>query len=271
MPTDRYLVLGNPIAHSQSPRIHMLFAEQTGESIQYGRKLVEVGHFDETVRQLQAEGISGANVTVPFKEEAFRLVDDMTDRARSAGAVNTLVFRHEIIFGDNTDGIGLVRDITLNHDYDLDGKNILILGAGGAVRGILQPLIEENPAGITIANRTLAKAEKLKTLFSDKFNIEVSSYEQLSGRQFDLLINGTSMGLQGEVAPVPDDVLTENTVAYDMMYGDGSAPFQQWAGSQSVKQVYDGLGMLVEQAAASFYLWRGVKPETKPVYEMLGQ
>lgn len=270
MSVDRYLVLGNPIAHSKSPSIHARFAEQTGETIEYDRRLIEVGEFDSAIRAIQVEGIAGANVTVPFKEEAFRIADSLSERAEKAGAVNTLIFNPDgTIQGDNTDGAGLVRDITENHQQSITGKRILILGAGGAVRGILKPFIDQQPESITIANRTLSKAEQLSELFKDEFNITTSDFTGLSGQAFDLLINGTSLGLKGEVAPVPDGVIAPGALAYDMMYGEGSLPFQQWAIKQGASMALDGLGMLIEQAAESFYLWRGVRPETGPVIEYL--
>jgi len=270
MSKDRYLVLGNPIAHSKSPRIHSLFAEQTGQAIEYETRLVEIDAFEKSIRLMQEEGIRGVNVTVPFKEEAFQIADELSERARLAGAVNTLVFRGDgTILGDNTDGAGLVQDLMHNHQQSITGKRILILGAGGAVRGILKPLIDEKPQGITIANRTVEKAQMLADLFADEFSITAGSFEALAGQQFDLVINGTSLGLKGEVAPVPDGVLAENAVAYDMMYGDGSKPFQKWATSQGATAAHDGLGMLVEQAAESFYIWRGMKPETATVIRAL--
>lgn len=267
---DRYLVLGNPIAHSKSPLIHALFAEQTGQAMEYEGRLIELGTFDQSVRAMQKEGIRGANVTVPFKQQAWQIADELSERARHAGAVNTLVFGDDgVIFADNTDGAGLVKDLVHNHQQAIAGKRILILGAGGAVRGILKPLIDERPQAITIANRTIEKAELLKTAFVGQFDISASGFDRLAGQQFDLVINGTSLGLKGKVAPVPDGILAENAVAYDMMYGDGSQPFQHWAASQGAGASYDGLGMLVEQAAESFYLWRGVQPDTVSVIRTL--
>lgn len=270
MSKDRYLVLGNPIAHSKSPMIHSQFAEQTDEAVDYDRRLVEVGEFEKAIRAMQEEGISGVNVTVPFKEDAFRVAGELSERASKAGAVNTLEFRKDgSIFGDNTDGAGMVCDIVENHAQPLQGKRVLILGAGGAVRGVLKPIIDQKPASLTIANRTVSKAEQLRDLFSGEFDIDVHDFVSLAGLQFDVIINGTSLGLQGEVAPVPDGVVSEGALAYDMMYGPGSLPFQEWAKRQGAGAALDGLGMLVEQAAESFYIWRGVRPETAPVIESI--
>jgi len=270
MKNDSYLVLGNPIAHSKSPLIHRAFAEQSQQDIDYDKRLVPLDSFAECIRQLQSEGIKGANVTVPFKEAAFQIVDELSNAAQLAGAVNTLSFQDDgRIAGDNTDGIGLLRDLTKNHKLSIKGKRILILGAGGAVRGILKPLIEQRPSQVMIVNRTLSKAEELVTLFAGLFDLSSGSFESLVGRKFDLMINATSLGLQGKVAPVPDGVFADNAVAYDLMYGDGSKAFQQWAGQQGAKQAYDGLGMLVQQAAASFSIWRGVQPETQAVIDYL--
>lgn len=272
MKSDKYLVLGNPIAHSKSPIIHTAFAGQTAEALEYDRLLVEPADFTGTIRRLQSEGIRGVNVTVPFKQDAYRIADECSDRAGKAGAVNTLVFREDgSIFADNTDGAGMVRDIVHNHRYAITDKRVLVLGAGGAVRGVLQPLIGQQPASITIANRTHARAEALQAVFKDDFDIKASGFAALSGQVFDLVINGTSLGLQGKVAPVPDGILAGGAVAYDMMYGGGSLPFQYWARQQGADATMDGLGMLVEQAAESFLIWRGVRPETAAVIHTLRQ
>lgn len=270
--TDRYLVLGNPIEHSVSPEIHAAFARQTGQAIDYDRRLVgtEAGAFESAIREMQQEGIAGVNVTVPFKEVAFSVADNKSQRAQKAGAANTLIFQDDgLITADNTDGAGLVSDIQFNHQFDIKNKNILVVGAGGAVRGVLQPLIDESPASITLVNRTPGKAKVLKDQFASEFQIEVAAFDVLEGRQFDLVINGTSMGLQGKVPPLPDNLFNENSLAYDMMYGDGSKPFQEWSLAQGASRAVDGLGMLVGQAAESFYLWRGVRPDVQPVIQML--
>ncbi|MCW8964906.1 MAG: shikimate dehydrogenase [Gammaproteobacteria bacterium] len=265
---DRYLVLGNPIEHSLSPDIHRQFASQTDQEIEYDRRLIEVGEFTDALRSMREEGIAGANVTVPFKEIAFAAANEASPRALKAGAANTLVFRQDgSIYADNTDGAGLVNDIKLNHQRQIKDKRLLILGAGGAVRGVLKPLIDEAPASITIANRTIEKAELLRDIHADEFPIKVSTFGALEGQQFDMVINGTSLGLQGKVAPLPPGIFAESALAYDMMYGDGSLPFQEWARNQGAELVLDGLGMLVGQAAESFYIWRGVRPDPVAVIE----
>ncbi len=270
MSIDQYLVLGNPVAHSKSPMIHNQFATQTGEAIHYDRRLVKTGDFENAIRAIQQEGISGANVTIPFKEEAYRITDELSCRAEWAGAVNTLTFRSDgSIHGDNTDGTGMVRDITTNHDQALQGKRILILGAGGAVRGVLKPVIDQQPYSITIANRTVARAEQLRNLFIDDFEIGTGGFDSLTGHQFDVVINGISLGLLGKMAPVPDSVLAKAAIAYDMVYGKGSVTFQEWAKSHGAIIALDGLGMLVEQAAESFYVWRQIRPQTLPVIEQI--
>lgn len=270
--TDQYLVVGNPIEHSLSPQIHAQFAAQTGEDMVYGRRLIdtEAGVFEASVRSMPAEGIAGLNVTVPFKEKAFALADELSPRAARAGAANTLVFRPDgSIYADNTDGAGMVSDIKNNHHLTISDKRVLIVGAGGAVRGVLKPLIDEGPKTITLVNRTLEKALVLQEIFSDEFPIEVCSFEQLEGHQFDIVINGTSLGLQGKVAPLPSGLFSRCGLAYDMMYGEGSRPFQEWALREGASKAVDGLGMLVGQAAESFHLWRGVRPETGPIIELL--
>ena len=270
MGIEQYLVLGNPVMHSKSPMIHRRFAEQTGEALRYDRRLVETGTFEKAIRAIQQEGIAGANITLPFKEEAYRIADESSSRADRAGAVNTLTFRKDgSIHGDNTDGVGMVRDITENHGQILQDKRILILGAGGAVRGILKPVIDQKPHSITIANRTVTRAEQLRDLFADEFKIGAGDFACLTGQQFDVVINGTSLGLQGKVAPIPDEILVESAIAYDMMYGEGCRPFRKWALARGIAITMDGLGMLVEQAAESFYLWRHVYPQTRPVIEQI--
>ena len=267
---DRYLVLGNPIEHSLSPDIHTRFANQTGEPIEYERRLIEIGDFDPAVRRMQQQGILGANVTVPFKEVAFAMADEHSARSQQAGAANTLVFKDDgIIYADNTDGTGLVNDIKINHQRSLKAKKILILGAGGAVRGVMQPLIDERPASITIANRTVEKAEVIRDIYRDAFPIVAGDFQQLVDQRFDVVINGTSLGLQGKVVPLPAGIFAKSALAYDMMYGTGSLPFQQWAKQQGVELVLDGLGMLVGQAAESFFVWRGVRPDASAVIDAM--
>lgn len=267
---DRYLVLGNPIEHSLSPEIHRQFASQTGQLIEYDRRLVNIGEFEAALQMIRQEGVSGANVTVPFKEAAFSAATRVSLRARNAGAANTLVFWEDgSIHADNTDGVGLVSDIKIAHQVDIAGKRVLILGAGGAVRGVLKPLLDEAPASITIANRTIEKARLLQAIYKDAFPIAVENFSGLADRQFDMVINGTSLGLQGQVVSLPPAIFSESALAYDMMYGNGSLPFLEWAESQGAGRVLDGLGMLVGQAAESFYVWRGIRPDTAPVIQAM--
>jgi shikimate dehydrogenase len=257
---DRYAVLGNPIAHSRSPRIHALFARQTGQDMVYEAILAPHENFAAAVRDFIGAGGRGANVTVPFKEEAFRLADTLSPRARSAGAVNTLAFDDDGILGDNTDGAGLVRDLTANLAWNIAGRRILLLGAGGAARGVIQPLLDLKPAELFVANRTPAKAEALATAFP---GTRGGGFESLTGRSFDLVINATSAGLADAALPLPDQVFGDGSLAYEMLYGC-ETPFMAQA-RRSGARVADGLGMLVEQAAEAFFLWRGVRPETVPV------
>jgi shikimate dehydrogenase len=267
---DRYAVMGNPIAHSKSPRIHALFAAQTGQRLTYEAILVDLGGFAQAVGNFQANGGKGLNVTVPFKQDAWDLADERSARAELSGAVNTLVLRADgTRFGENTDGIGLVRDLRHNHAVILAGKQVLILGAGGAVRGVLGPILEERPAQVVIANRTVGKALELAHLFSGHGHVEGAGFDALVGRRFDLVINGTSASLKGELPPLPDHLLAQGAWCYDMMYAANPTVFLQWAKAHGASAAVDGLGMLVEQAAESFFLWRGVHPQTSPVIEAL--
>ncbi len=266
----RYAVMGNPVAHSKSPAIHKQFAHQFGHNLEYTALWVDTDGFAEAVEQFRAEGGKGLNVTVPFKLEAFELADNLSDRARLAGAVNTLRFEPDgKIFGDNTDGTGLVHDLTKNLDVHLRGRKILVLGAGGAVRGVLGPLLKQNPAALVIANRTVSKAKELAKTFASSGKVEAVGYDDLVGKRFDVVINGTSASLKGEVPPLPVNLFASNAVAYDMMYGDKPTPFLEWAMLHGAETAADGLGMLVEQAAESYLLWRGVRPETKHVIAAL--
>lgn len=268
--TDCYAVMGNPITHSKSPQIHQQFAEQTNEKLSYEKIKVETENFSSDVASFQQHNGKGLNITVPLKEEAFKLATELTERARRAGAVNTLILNAENNYiGDNTDGIGLVRDLTQNYAISLTGKDILILGAGGAVRGILEPFIQQQPARIVIANRTLKRAQDLAKDFSDIANIEVFEYEKLAGQKFDIVINGTSASLSGDLPPLPDNLLNNNSTTYDMMYGKEDTLFMIWSKENNASNVFDGLGMLVEQAAESFYCWRKLRPETKSVIDSI--
>lgn len=260
--TDRYCVFGNPIAHSKSPAIHTLFAASTQQDLSYEALLAPLDGFADAVCDFVAAGGRGANVTVPFKEEAFRLCNRLSQRAERAGAVNTLVFDGNEIFGDNTDGAGLVRDITCNLGFSLAGKRVLLLGAGGAARGVILPLLAGQPASLFIANRSPEKAEALASLFAGSVTVDGGNVAKISGKSFDLLINATSASLSGASISMPAGVFAPGSLAYDMMYGKGDTPFMAQARSQGAAQCADGLGMLVEQAAEAFMLWRGVRPET---------
>lgn len=262
---DRYAVIGNPVAHSKSPRIHARFAALTGQDMAYTAVLSPLEGFEQTVRAFVAEGGLGANVTLPFKEQAYRLCTSLSARARSAGAVNTLVFKVDGIHGDNTDGCGLVRDLTVNLGCGLRDRRVLLMGAGGAARGVVLPLIECGPARLTIANRTADKAVQLaQAAAAQGQGIDGCGYAELDGRSYDVVINATSAGLQDALPPLPAGLFAPGALAYDMLYGRETL-FMQFAAAQGAKRVADGLGMLVEQAAESFTLWRGVRPDTGPV------
>jgi len=269
--TDRYAVIGNPVAHSKSPQIHAAFAAATGQDIDYGRVLSPLDGFAATVASMAAEGYRGANVTVPFKEDALRLAATLSPRARAAGASNCLRFDRDGLFADNTDGVGLVADLMRNLGFALKGRKLLLVGAGGAARGVLQPLLDEAPAELVIANRTVDKARALAVLAKKGRGqlVAVCGFAGLKGERFDLVINATSASLAGEVPPLPEDLFGPESLAYDMMYGDSATPFMRWAGGAGAEYVSDGLGMLVEQAAEAFLLWRGVRPETAPVLQAL--
>jgi shikimate dehydrogenase len=267
--SDRYCVFGNPVAHSRSPAIHAAFAAATGQALTYEARLAAVDGFREAVFNFRAEGGKGANVTVPFKEEAFRLSTRLSPRAERAGAVNTLAFAANEIYGDNTDGAGLVRDIEVNLGFALAGKRILLLGAGGASRGVIAPLLARNPATLTIANRSADKAEALAQQFSDLAAVEAGNFANTAGRRFDAVINATSASLSGEALPLPAGIFASGSLAYDMMYGKAETPFLALARVQGAAHLADGLGMLVEQAAEAFLVWRGVRPDSKPVLAAL--
>lgn len=265
---DQYAVMGNPIVHSQSPFIHQQFAQQTGENLTYQALLVdtEAAAFPQAVQDFQQQGGKGLNITVPFKQAAWQLADCRQPRAEKAGAVNTLWFDEQgKRIGDNTDGVGLVRDLTENHQYALQDKTILILGAGGAVRGVLEPILAAQPARCVIANRTVAKAEQLTGLFPEISSLFACGFEELTNQQFDLIINGTSASLQGQLPALPANLLHADSWIYDMMYAATDTAFMQWGKQQGAAKTLDGLGMLVEQAAEAFYLWRTVRPNTTPI------
>ena len=261
--TDRYAVIGNPISHSKSPLIHTLFAEQTGQDMSYEAIEAPLEGFAATVQRLRAEGYLGCNVTVPFKFEAFALCDQLSSRAREAKAVNTLLFRDGEILGTNTDGVGLLTDIEKNLGFKLMWKDALLLGAGGAAAGVVWPLFNAG-VGVVIANRTIAKAQLLAEEFTGSGTVYARRYDELAGKQFDLVINATSSSLSDELPPLPDGLFKPGALAYDMMNGR-ETPFMAFARSHGAAVVADGLGMLAEQAAEAFYLWRNVRPDTQAV------
>ena len=261
---DRYAVFGNPIGHSKSPFIHSLFAHQTADSLIYTAETAPVDGFAKAVEAFFADGGKGCNVTLPFKEDAYRFASCLTERAKLAGAVNTLMLLDDgNIIGDNTDGAGLVQDLIHNR-VTLEGARILVIGAGGAARGVIQPLLDQQPHSITITNRTFTKAQQLVELFASYGPIvakEMMSIEE----EFDVIINSTSASLNGELPAISAAIFSSDSVSYDMMYGKNLTSFNQWAKDQGVIHTYDGLGMLVGQAAESFALWRGLRPEIERV------
>ena len=270
---DRYAVIGNPVEHSKSPAIHQAFALQTGQDIEYDRVLAPLKGFAETLAGLRASGYRGANVTVPFKFEACRAAQRLSERAQAAGAVNTLLLNGDEIVGDNTDGIGLVRDIEHNLGHDLAGKRVLLVGAGGAAEGVLLPLLERRPMQLTIVNRSVDKASAMVERVADSaaaqdVELEAAAFDTLTARQFDTIINATSAGLSHAALPLPPTIFGRDALAYDMMYGR-ETPFMRFARDHGAATVTDGLGMLVEQAAAAFHLWRGIYPQTAPVIAQL--
>ncbi|SCY37224.1 shikimate dehydrogenase [Nitrosospira sp. Nl5] len=265
---DLYAVVGNPIAHSKSPLIHAEFSRQTGQEMRYEAILAPMDAFAETVAIFRERGGKGINVTVPFKLEACNISSRLSARAHAAQAVNTLVFDGGGILGDNTDGAGLMRDIMINQEFSITAKRVLLMGAGGAARGAMLPLLKQGPSILTIANRTGQKAHELQQQFSHYGNVVSGDYADLRGEKFDLVINATSASLNGELPLLPSGIFTGESLAYDMMYG-GHTPFLQFAKKDGATRLADGTGMLVEQAAESFFLWRGVRPQTAPVIEML--
>ena len=268
--TDRYGVMGYPVSHSRSPIIHRLFALQTGQDMQYELLQVAPDKLDTAIRQFQRTGGKGLNITVPHKRAVAKLVDQMSERARTAGAVNTIMFRDSEMYGDNTDGIGLLRDLNVNLGVNLDGASILILGAGGATRGIVGPLLEMQPSSLRIANRTLDKAERLLTRFGDLGPLSACGFDEVPvDESYDLIINATSAGLDGVTPPYPEAAISEATFCYDLSYGLNPTPFSIWARDHGAARSVMGWGMLVEQAAESFRLWRSVRPDTAPVLKQM--
>ena len=268
---ERYAVFGHPISHSQSPRIHRSFAEETGQNLTYEALDVPPEHFNQSLESFFKSGGFGLNCTVPLKELAFARADQLTARAQRAGAVNTLKLeKNGTLIGDNTDGIGLLRDLSENLGIPLKGERILILGAGGAVRGILEPLLAACPASLTLTNRTLEKAETLRDLFKDQAQIEVLELAALKGHSFTRIINGTSASLSNTLPDLPEGLLAPGGVCYDLAYAKhAKTPFVLWGEKEGARISADGIGMLVEQAAEAFWLWRGVRPKTGPVIQAL--
>lgn len=268
--TDRYAVFGQPIKHSTSPRIHRLFAEQTGQILSYDAQEVSADRFTAEADAFFAAGGKGLNCTVPLKELAWAYADRKTERAELAKAVNTLALQPDgRLLGDNTDGCGLVTDLTANHGIALPGLRILILGAGGASRGIIAPLLRLAPNRLTIANRTADKAVRLAEEFAGLGKLTGSGLADLAGLSFDLILNATSASLSGELPPLPAGLLASSGICYDLAYGKRPTPFMLWGASQRAVKSLDGLGMLVEQAAEAFFIWRGVRPATGAVIKML--
>ena len=270
--SDHYAVFGNPIEHSKSPAIHSAFAQQTGQTLEYRKIRVEPDGLATAIDDFRAQGGKGLNITVPFKEQAYELADRCSARAQLAGAVNTLVLEeHGGLFGDNTDGPGLVRDLSHNLGIPLKDKRLLLVGAGGAARGVMGPLLDSEPAELVIINRTPARAQQLAERFQNYCATPVrgGGFDLLPDRPFVLVINATAASLGGEAPPLPDAVLAADATAYDLMYASEPTPFMRWASKVTRGPVVDGLGMLVEQAAESFLLWRGLRPDTAAVIQAL--
>ncbi len=267
---DKYAVFGNPIKQSKSPKIHAAFAQQCDQELQYRAVLVKPDGFEQAAQQFFDSGGAGLNITVPFKREAFAFADRLSERAARAGAANTLTRCEDgRIEGDNTDGIGLLRDMIANLGWAVQGLRVLMLGAGGAARGVLEPLLREKPRELLIVNRSPAKALELAREFKDIGPVEGGAYSLLGDRSFDIVINATSAGLSGEMPELPGTLLTERSCCYDLVYGAEPTAFMRWAAHHAAWAVADGLGMLVEQAAQSFYIWRRVRPETGPVIRQI--
>lgn len=267
--TDNYAVIGNPISHSKSPLIHSEFARQTEQDMAYTAIEVPLDGFTDSLKQLRdVLKLRGINITVPFKEQAWQQIENKSERAMRAGAINTILFNQDgSMYGENTDGIGLCQDLTVNHAVSLKDKRILLLGAGGAARGVVEPILAHQPKALFIANRTASKAEQLATIFAELGTVRGGGFDDISA-QFDVVINATAASLQGDVPPLPDNLLADNACCYDMMYSDNDTAFITWAKNHGAAKTIDGLGMLVEQAAEAFRLWRGIKPATNHVIAM---
>jgi len=267
---DRYAVIGHPVGHSRSPFIHARFAAQTAQPLDYTTIDAAPDEFGQVVREFFAHGGKGLNVTVPHKQAAASLVDALTPRARRAGAVNTLALRKEGgLLGDNTDGAGLARDLVNNHGISIAGRRVLLLGAGGAARGVLAPLLGLRPSQLCIVNRNVARAHELVEAFSDMGLLTALGYADLGDETWDIVINATAASLAGDLPPLPPGIVSAQSICYDLAYARDETPFVHWAHQRGVARAIDGLGMLVEQAAESFHLWRGVRPDTASVLSAL--
>jgi shikimate dehydrogenase len=267
---DRYAVFGDPISHSKSPKIQQLFAGQTGQALQYTAERVPAAQFSERADVFFAEGGKGLNCTIPLKELAWQYAGHKTQRAQLSGAVNTLAWQADgSILGDNTDGVGLITDMMDNHGMTLKDRNILILGAGGASRGIIEPILGQSPRQLIIANRTVDKAINLAEIFSPVGEVAACGYESLLGQQFDLIINATSTSLSGQLPPLPKNLLTKGGYCYDLAYSNQPTAFVLWGLANGASKSLDGLGMLVEQAAQAFYIWRKIRPTTQAVITLM--
>ena len=270
MEKDKFAVFGNPIKQSKSPIIHTLFAQQYAQHIEYRAVRVELDDFVQATNRFFEGGGAGLNITVPFKHEAFALAHRNSERSLRAGAANVLTLADDgLIDGDNTDGIGLIRDLIANLGWTVQGLRVLLVGAGGAARGVLEPLLRERPRELLVVNRTAARAAELAVEFAGIGPLEGGAFDLIGTRQFDLIINATSAGLSGEVPELPSSMLTERSCCYDMVYGAEPTPFLRWSADHAAGAVSDGLGMLVEQAAEAFYIWRQLRPETRSVIDQL--
>ncbi len=267
---EHYAVFGSPIKHSKSPRIHKLFAEQTQQALVYDAQEVPAEQFQSAVSGFFEQGGKGLNCTLPLKELAWSFADIKTERAELSKAVNTLALQTDgSILGDNTDGVGLLTDLINNHQVKLNNTNVLILGAGGASRGIILPILEQNVASLVIANRTIDKAINLTNEFVHKGTVKGCGFDDLANQQFELIINATSSSLSNDLPPLPENILSRNGVCYDLAYGNEPTTFVKWGEKNQASKSLDGLGMLVEQAAEAFFIWRGVRPNTKEVIALL--
>jgi shikimate dehydrogenase len=267
--TDRYALFGNPLGHTKSPRIHNAFAAQTGQDLRYEAIEAPIGGFRAAVDAFRAAGGRGINVTLPFKLEACAYATDLEGRARIAGAVNCIKFEGEHALADNFDGLGLVNDIQRNLGFSMQGRRVLLLGAGGAARGAMLPFLEQQPEFLVVANRTVSKASALGERFASYGQLATGGYGDLRGQAFDVVVNATSASLRGELPPVPQSAFSPGALAYDLVYGKGLTPFLRLARDAGAGRIADGAGMLVEQAAEAFVWWRGVRPDTRAMIESI--